>query len=394
MNSFPLDRIAFALALVCGLSGAPADARAATNLPDLPLSALTAAWTDSNRVWQGIPEARRRDRMTAFFAPFHSVDLCRICRESAGAKETERVVEGFLRAKFESVPPTTDELVALLQDLTAGPACHKVVVQYLSRTKDSYSQTDGDRLGQALLGLADHAAYPVGIEAMLEVAAAHLSRADAMVARIERYAASQQPDEQLRAIDMMAESKDPRAADLMERTLEAYRRNGVMPAPRVLVAAGMRLGSRAYPFLEWSLATAPDEPTRMKVLEGLAHSKDPRALRHLLAAYGDSLTGIQDVASMAIDRAAKEHYFQLWFCTRLLEPTIIQVLPGSEPLLRAQALELVDRESRYGIPADPPGLTQALRQYAGLPGQDPANIKRVMEILARFELREAERPKH
>lgn len=364
------------------------------SLPDLPLPTLTAAWADSNRVWQGMPDADRRAHMRAFFTPFQGGDLCRICRESAGAKETERVAEGFLRAKFESVPPTTEELVALLQDLTVGPGCHKVVVQFLSRTKDSYSQVDGDRIGQALLGLADHAAYPVGVETMLEVAAAHLSRADALLSRIEKYAASPQPDERMRAIDMMAESKDPRAADLMERTIEDYHRKGLMPSPRILVAAGIRLGSRAYPFLEWCLVTTSDEPTRMKALEGLAHTKDPRAMRRLLAAYGDSLTGIQDVVPNALDRATKEHYFQLWYCIRLLEPTIIQALPGPDPRLRAEALELVDRESRYGIPADSPGITQALRGHAGLPGQDPANIKRVMEILARFEERESERPKH
>jgi len=183
---------------------------------------------------------------------------------------------------------------------------------------------------------------------------------------------------------MMAESKDPRAADLMLRVLQGYIERRTFPPGRALIGAGMRLGPRAFPLLLSFYQMAKEFDLRRVPLEGICRTQDPRALSVLLDEYGDQTTGIRDRTSEITDRKEKDRYFDLWHCSRILEPTSIKALQGEDQDLRKKALEVLDRESRYGKAADTGPVRASLEKAAGLWGERSAEGDRCREVSARF----------
>ncbi|MDM7915380.1 MAG: hypothetical protein QUU85_08965, partial [Candidatus Eisenbacteria bacterium] len=269
--------------------------------------------------------------------------------------------------------------------------CHKEAIAYVSSKRDSFPPEDGRILGDAMLSLADHSSYPPGVRSQIEMAAAYLSSEDSILTRIRAYAGSSSPALQALATDMMAESRDPRANRLLLDQLAKYRKGDVPPPGRLLIAAGMKMKGSAYDALLAIFRETTDAELRRAALQGLAYSGDARAIGLLLEEYGDDQTGIRDSASSIPDRAELGRYQDLWYCTRLLEPTLIPALLGSDKSLSLQALELIDRESRFGLAAGNEGMLTALRDFAAKADQDTALVRRAVETAGRFQRWEAEK---
>ena len=109
-------------------------------------------------------------------------------------------------------------------------------------------------------------------------------------------------------------------------------------------------------------------------------------MRYLLREYGDSLTGIRDWTSRDTAKEERGWYFHLWHCTRVYEPTLVKVLAAADQEQRHEAIELLDRASRYGALSDYPAMLAAL---TGAEMSQPNVAQRVAEIRSRFDLWEA-----
>ena len=269
-----------------------------------------------------------------------------------------------------------------------GPLCQKALVQHVAKHKDSYSRGESEILAESILRLADTAGYPEGIRSQLEVAAASLSRTDDVLRRMQTYGSSSSENLVTQGARMMAASGDPRATGLLMDLLGRYARNSRMLSGKVLIDVGMKLGPQGYTPILAFLSLARDPQERVAVLQSAAYTQDPRAMGLLLREYGDSLRGIRDSTSSAVSPEEKARYFWLLHCTCLLEPTLHTSLSDSSGFRRRQAVELLDRGSRYGTLHDYPAMEEALDRAVA---HEPTMRQRVTEIRRRFEHWESEK---
>jgi hypothetical protein len=318
---------------------------------------------------------------------YDAVEIALMCRECEKDSRLGADLAGFLRARFSLLPPGAEELAAMFRDLTLGIPCHGTAIQYLSTNRDAFGPAGGETLAAALIFLSDRSAYGLETRRQFDLAAAYLSGGDRVLERIRARLDSDDPAERETGIGMARESRDPRAAGLLTGLMDRLTARGETPSPDLLVVYATKSGRGAYDRIHPFYERAGDAGFRMRALEALCSTTDPRAIRDLLDAYADAGTGIRDSTSRIPDRAERRRYEQLWSCARTLEPAVVASLRGGDPLLRMAALEVADRESRFGPPAEPRGLLGALRAFAAESGQDAAAAKRAMETGSRIELR-------
>lgn len=350
---------------------------------------VLAAWQDSGKVWAALPEDAQEARAKKFLSAFHVSDFQRLCREAASGDAAD--MPGFLALKLLVDPLPAADLSILLEDLGLGDGCHKAVVQHLGRARDSFQGDDRERLADALLKLADESGYAKGIKNQLESAAASFTSRDELLERMRSYSSSEDENVQLHGIKLMSLSADPRARDLMKEFVQRYTDRGKVPSARVLVYLGETLGSDAFEDLLSFREGLQTEEERFHVLRAMAHTRDPRVFPLLLEAYNDRSTGILNNTFALEDKAERSRHFRLWVLCRVLEPALIEALTGDDPRLQGEAVEILDRESRYGVAEDMEGVMSALNEVASTPDVGQELARRLRGIISRFERREQER---
>jgi|AMFO01.1.fsa_nt_gi hypothetical protein len=353
------------------------------------LERVLRAWSDSLKAWQALPDSLRREKAKQFLAGISLERIRKICQEEMPA-ELERTLKGFMKARLEAAPLSALDLAALLSDVEVKAPCHQGIVLFLSHNRERYDTPENaEVLARAMLDLADESGYPEGIRHQLEMGAAYFSSSDLLYRRMLAYRDSGDARQQVWAVDLMWESRDPRARKLLRETLEIYWRRGPSKALyRAMTKAAERLGPEVFPTLAAIFREAPDPDTWRAALEALGRCRAPRAMGIILAAYGDSATGIRDRTDEIVDRAEYSRYYHLWLATRLLEPTLVEALEGEDAELARQALELLDRESRFGAAANPDAVIGALQSFAN---KAPRDLSwRAVETAGRFERRRQE----
>ncbi len=377
--------IGIAISMLSGFSAAGHPAHAGASAPNLQEALV--AWRDSLRTWSTFSETRRHERSKEFMRRFDASDIAVICRECA--QDTRLGVDGaaFLRARFALLPPGAGELASMFRDVTLGMPCHGTAIQAVFRNRDAFTAEEGDNLGEAMLALADRAAYGDELRGQLEKASAYLSSADRVLEGIRSRIDSADPKEREAGIAMAGESRDPRVTGLLSDLIDRFQAGAEFPPTRLLNAYATRSGRAGYDRIHRFYERSGDADFKLRALEAVCSTADPRAMRDLLEAYGDATTGIRDSTAQVANRTEKNRYQRLWSYTRILEPTLVESLDGGDPLLRTTALELADRESRFGPPVEPGELMRALRAFASSPGQSVESSRRAMATLSRVELR-------
>jgi hypothetical protein len=338
--------------------------------------------------WRELSEAERQRRVQQTLAPYGVEDVCRLCRDSESSVPAGRLANSFLEVKLYGSPFTAKELARLIEDKTVGPICHKVLVKHVGQHKEEFSAADGEVLATALLQLADGSGYPEGIRNQLEVAAASLSHGEEAIKRMRTYSASASDELLMQASRMMCASRDPRAMPLLLDVLGRRARAGVMVPGKLLIETASKLRGPSYEAVVRFLPLSRNDQERQDVLHALAYSGDFRVMPLLLQAYDDSLTGIRDWTSRDTSKEERGKYFHLWHCTRVFEPGMVSALTGPVPEGRRQAIELLDRASRFGAMLDSRVVGDALQVASR---EDPKSQQRLGEIQARFDAWEAEK---
>ncbi|MCK4303775.1 MAG: hypothetical protein KAY24_06020 [Candidatus Eisenbacteria sp.] len=331
----------------------------------------------------------RTERALEFFTtvPWDQIHYLCIKDNPTVTPASSGILMDIVRGKLHSEAPLVDEMVFLLTDPSTCRACLQATVMYISHEKVGYRERpEGGRLAKAMLELADTGTLEQGICFALEQGAAYLSASEDIMRRMTAHCHSGVPERIEHGIAMLGDSKDERAADTLVAMVD---RLAVDPsATRKAKASAMRhaaerAGLAAYEPIRGVFESAPDRPLRWDALKGLALTQDPRARPLILAEYADGTTGIADSTNTMEDLDNRRFYYELWFMTRLAEPGLMRVLGEGEPEEIALALELLDRESRFGLPESRETLYSALEARRGMTG-DPAERTRIEEILARF----------
>jgi hypothetical protein len=201
-----------------------------------------------------------------------------------------------------------------------------------------------------------------------------------------RYGRSEDARVAKHAVDMLQSSRDPRASDsliALVRELKAASRHPEV-CKRAVHIMGVRCDAKIWQFLvEYLREAKRAEPAVIatEALNSMAYCQDPRFYPILLAEYADSATGIVDGTREIEDRDLRARYYTLWHFTRVAEPGIIEILEADAPEA-SQAVELLDRASRFGSPASHEGLLAPLEAWGLRRGEPWAG--RSAQIATRF----------
>lgn len=362
----------------------------------------------------GLRDASHEERQGAAAQFLRSVSwdqICYLCEEnSPGASAAEmQLLRNFVRGRLNVAPPAAEELAWLLRHPLMREGCQQEIVQYVSHARAQYRGTeDGEVLARAFLDLADSGVRPPGINRRLEVAAAYLWADPSLMARMMEYCWDPDPQRVLHGVTMLEGSLDPASGDSLLAVVEV--RGDTIDDPKVqavlMKATAIRAGAKAYDalhrfyaaladanFEESTTQSAPESSAVSALaypggglsayaLEALVRTGDRRALELLLDAYGDRTTGIADTTSSRHDPDRRSRYYQLWFLVRLAEPRLMRLLAEGDQDDVDLAIELLDRESRFGVPAARDTLYQAMESAARRAATPAA--ERLESILQRF----------
>lgn len=348
-----------------------------------PEDSLLKAFTDSLAAWKVFPESVRVARARVMFRPYGLDDICRVCRQATqGGPGADRRATMFLQAKIFGSPLPSRDIGRLMVDPTLGLPCEKVLLNYIGRSEPKYRQSERDSLSTVLLQLADTPGYDDHMRDQLEVAAASLGQTDEVIQRMQAYGATSSDMLLAHAVRMMSVSHDPRSIGLLSDLIESRARNGQMIDGKTLLAAARKLKEKAADHILDFLPLAQSPEDHRSVIEAAANTENPKVIPLLLHEYGDSLSGIRDRTDAINTVEDKERYYWLWSCTRSLEPQLTADLNGSSHAARLNAVELLDRSSRFGGLLDYDGVRAGLLATAK---EEPALRDRITQILLRFD---------
>jgi hypothetical protein len=159
----------------------------------------------------------------------------------------------------------------------------------------------------------------------------------------------------------------------------------------MMTLLGKSLGSKVFDLLVGFRSKLQGERERYDALQAIVYTGDPRAFEILLAAYKDESTWILNRTFELQDKEERHRHFLLWHLCRVLEPALIEALTGDREDLRLQAVELLDRQSRYGVAEDMDGVLEGLREVASRPDVEGELADRLRAIDRRFGKRQVEK---
>lgn len=335
-----------------------------------------------------LTELSREERVAiglAFFEPLAwstVLDWCREGHPAAASEEEREALLGIVSSKLRGRGPGVDTLLALLADSGIVSFCQEPVVKYISKNRALFAgKSDGERLARAFLALADSRARTRGVQFQLERGAVCLWDGDELMTRMMAHCRSGDELRMGQGVALLGIALDARATDSLMTFTRSLVETGAHPRvlEKTLVAAGRRGRGRAFEIIRDVFEGTPQAPVRRAALLGLGWTGDQRAHAILLREYADSTTGIVDSTQALSEERGR--YWDLWLTTRIAEPSLIEALREGRLEEALLALELIDRQSRYGPPASEE-IYETLETWAA--GASAAERDRVDQIIRRF----------
>ncbi len=335
----------------------------------------------------GADQATRDAAARAYLGGIPWDDIVYLCAQGSPGVEpgSERLLQSLVKARLHALQPSVEELADLVADTRMNQECQQAIVLYVSSRKDEFKGTpEGAMLARAFLDLSDSGARDVGIAYSLEFGAAYLMADDGLMERMMSHCRSGDPGRVRQGLNMLGSCLDERAGDSLLALLHGMGRTLSDPKGLKMLMnnTARRTGRAAYPDLAAIHAAATDSLTRSDALEALALTGETEALRRILEAYDDAATGIADSTHALSNENGRLFYYGLWFDTRLAEPALIRLLSEGTPSEVELAIELLDRESRFGLPAGREEVYRPLERL--LPSADQTRKVRIQGMLDRF----------
>ncbi|MDP6419212.1 MAG: hypothetical protein QF492_05305 [Candidatus Krumholzibacteria bacterium] len=359
------------------------------------LDSIEARWRSRILELKDLEPAERVQQSTGFFSEFSWEEIDAYCSEEGALEESEHAstLFGLVQGKLRSDDEVALSLLArLLTRPTFHSSCLEALVKFIGSNSDSFSALDdSDLLADAFLKLADSGRMPLNVSRDLERGAASLGSSDSLMARMMRYGRSPEGLQAHQGIQMLASSRVEESPDSLLLTFEELYRDGRHPAVlrKGLGILARKSGASSFSFLEEVYLGTADEDLRNNALRSLSVSGDPRAWTLILEAYGDSVTGIVK-NTRTLEGDQRKFFWNLWFCVRLCEPTMIEALRSRSPEA-ALAAELLDRASQFGLPAEREAIPEALEAWGKSQGTYWG--ARASRIVSQFRSHPDPRPK-
>jgi hypothetical protein len=355
------------------------------------LDSLELRWRELTEAVRDVSYAERLERTTAFLQAIPWDQIAHYCGDYSDefGPDRQQFLAGLVDGMLRRTEPPVANLAAMIADPEMNTACQGAVAKFISARRDSFAaRPDGALLGQAFFALAESGTRAPQMTRDCYAAAASLWAGEPLMQRMMADARHLDESTAMRGIDMLVSSCDPTATDSLQAVLAEYRRAGRLGKPlrKGITMLAVRGGPERFGFLLEAYRECPptaDAELRNGLLLALARTQHAGAYAVILDAYGDSASGVADStwALKDVDMERYRAYYWLWHCTREAEPGIIAVLTRDDPLALA-AVELLDRASRFGLPASREGLLRPLATWAerhGAPWRE-----RIALIINRF----------
>lgn len=351
------------------------------------LDEIAARW---EAYLESLPDLTRQERAAQARAFFDEVSwelLDRLCRRESAHQpgENERALRGLVMAKLDRRAASAETLASFVRDLEIASPCKRAIIMSIAKDRDKYrDRPPGQILADAFLELARSGTQEQAVEFSLERAATYLWASDTLMDLMVAHCHSGDPTRVGHGISMLMEALDERAGGALLDLVSRLAQDGTAQEMlvRAMSAAADRTGGDAFDTLLGVLKPATDRNVRRHALIALARTEDPRSHSMILGEYPRAEAGIADSTHAIADAEERGIYYYLWFATRLAEPSLIRSLREGDAGEVDIALDLLDRESRFGLPASPAKLYAALDELAASAGGDRA--RHVGEILSRF----------
>jgi hypothetical protein len=324
----------------------------------VPYDVFLDDWREYSHTLAPLTPAERRAKSVEYLEKVSWDQALYYCRVAeVEGKEENSSVFGMLDTRLRLGLGEAGALVELISNPDYCLACQKAAVKFISSHKDSILRLpESHDFGRAMLSLVDSGTREPGISKQLEQAAAALCADADIMQRMMSYSKSEDRYQVFQAVQMLGGSRDPQAADSLQAValslveLPAHRR---ALSRAVAVLAGFPGADLKYFDFIHSLYLRREgsytEGLLRDALSGLARTGNPRFYEVLLSEYDDGETGIIDATHLIEDSDLKRKYWNLWFFARLAEPGILRLLESNAPEALV-ALEVLDRESRFGLP--------------------------------------------
>ncbi len=329
-----------------------------------PASAAPESWeslTDFEARWRqfrlDLADLDREERLAEAARFFESVPWEQVrfyCSGEAGP-DLSNFLGGMVETKLRFQPVNLGVLADLVGDADTDAGCQRAAVKFIFVHADSFAALPGvSHLARAFLDLADSGKRSAKIGRELERGAAALWAGDELMRRMMSHGRAGEFRETKHGVKMLAGSCDPRATDSLAVLCHELADEGGYDRT---VGFGLqrlseKTGGEHFDFFVELAEESADDPIgelHRAALSAIGGSGDPRAYPILLAEYDDEETGIVAATGEIADRDLRSRYWSLWFAVRLAEPGMIEVLGTGDPVA-VQAVELLDRASRFGLP--------------------------------------------
>ncbi len=323
----------------------------------------------------GMPEMSREQRLGAATAFFSTIPWDRImsyCGEGASAgPDLGEFIFGLVDGKLRSGDWQAADLAAIISDPDMASSCQSAIVKHIYTHREAIAETDAAPvLAQAFITLADSDSRSLNHGRQLELGAANLWGGGGILSRMLRYSRGDEKEIVRHGIRMFCETTAPEPMDslaVITRELAEHRRYP-RALGRALIGLSECCGATYFDlFLEMLETSGEDLQLRRDALKAMGRSGDPRSYALLVDEYKDSETGIVDATHAIEDRDLRSFYWNLWLATRLAEPGMIDLLDGDGDHAE-EAIELLDRASRFGLADTREEILTAMERWAARRG--------------------------
>jgi hypothetical protein len=319
-------------------------------------------------------------RTTDFLAAIPWAQVVFYCGDYSDnlAPERQQFLAGFVDAMLRRTGPAVPSLAAMIADPEMNPACQGAVAKFISARRDSFLQReDCEQLGRAFFALAESGTRPPRVTFDSYAAAAMLWGGEPVMRRAMADARAPEAEEfqVQQGIEMLGNMRDGRATDSLQTVLAEFvaaERFG-KPLAKGVMALAYRGGPSRFGFLHGIFQRRPldhHDTLCRGLLLAMARTGSPAAYPVILEIYADQASGIADStwAFKGVDKDRYSFYYWLWESTWAAEPSIIAALQADAPEAYT-AVELLDRASRFGLPASGEGLLRPLLTWGERHGE-------------------------
>lgn len=340
------------------------DAAAADAAEHETLSALIARWTTYQEQYKDLPRDERMRETKKFFLTIPWDDIEYLCREGSpgvGPDSTD-VMRFVMTYRLEVGAPPVAALAKFIANPDYAVPCRFPILVWSFQHRDSLSADERQLLAGAHLTAAAYPGIQDYFQEQFYIGAVALVASDSLMNGMMAWARSGDEKLEARGVRMLASSVDPRGPDSLAALAGLYYAAGSPVLDVVLVQCRKDCAERALPTF---IATAENPRSleqRLSALEAIGQVPTPAAARAILDQYADGGVIADSTFAAVGERGA--HYYALWLATRVAEPHLNAWLREGNEGDAELAVELIDREVRYGPPDRDPEVIAALEAWA------------------------------